>query len=537
MSLSYKQMIDSLDFCNNEGYLMYNNKPKFNDEWFFKQLKSHLNPKDYENFINKGISLKDLSKDSLLLMKYVISNASKEMENLCGLVNYTRLIHTIVVLYNKFGKNLYNYRKSFLIHDIQILTRDILIDRMEETIQKIPSFYGYKSAMLIYKNDENESFARYHMSIDGYFQFIIEDGEEGIKALKNGWRNFKVWKFYRRLEKQGKIPVYKDKEVEENLWYFPKRCVDCMFKFEDLDKIETISPMDETIAKNIANGIGRFSSVLLAFHVYGVFETASKLCSFSALHVRSKVPKKVLSELYRNGISLNDYIKNEITTITKNYDTPSWWDLTVFVIPIVWEDWILVEWLLQKLRTSFKSMVKTRVHYVHGTKLKYNYFKKLDEITPEDLTNGIKTSPSVAFKNSEERLRKLRMDEEKNIELPISPFKETESVKQLKCSFDFIEESKFMNNCVSGYINSAKYGSCFIYHVDSSNHHGTMEIDKHGSVVQLYSIHNEDPEPEVMYAVAEWLKVNNLEVSEVIKEWRNALNNDQKSQFDKVYCN
>ena len=532
--MSYTQMIDSLDFYNNEGYLMYNSKPKFNDEWFFKQLKSYLNPKDYENFINKGISLKDLSKDSLFIMKYMIHKASKEMETYySGLGNYTRHIHAIVVLYNKFGKNLYNYKKRFLVHDIQILTRDILIDKMEEIIQKIPSFYGYKSAMLTYKTDEKESFARY-MGIDGYFQFIIEDEKEGVKALKNGWRNFNVWKFYRRLEKQGKIPVYKDKEVEENLWYYAKKRSDCTFKFkfEDLDKIETISPMDETIAKNIATGIGKFSSVLLAFHVYGVLETASKLCGMC-----NKVPKKVLSELFRNGISFNDYIKNEIISITKNYVTPSWWNLTFFVIPVVWEDWILVEWLLQKLRTSFKSMVKTRVHYVHGTKLKYTYFKKLDEITPEDLTNGIKTSPSVAFKNSEERLRKIRMDEETNIELPIAPFKETESVKQLKCSFDFMDESKFMNNCVSGYINSAKYGSCFIYHVESSDHHGTMEIDKHGSVVQLYSIHNEDPEPEVMYAVAEWLKVNSLEISEVIKDWRNTLNNDQKSQFDKIYSN
>ena len=46
--MSYKQMIDSLDFYNNEGYLMYNNKPKFNNGWFFKQLKLFLNPKDYE---------------------------------------------------------------------------------------------------------------------------------------------------------------------------------------------------------------------------------------------------------------------------------------------------------------------------------------------------------------------------------------------------------------------------------------------------------------------------------------------------------
>ena len=530
--MAYTQKLDLLDFYS-EGY-----KPQINDEWFFRRLKLYLNSKDYENFINKGITLKDLSKDSLLLTKYMICKDSKDSndveETYRSLGKYSRFVHAIVVLYNKFGKNLYNYRKRFLISDIQILSR-VMIDKMEETIQKLPSFFGYRSVMLTYKMDENKNYTRY-TGIDGYFQFIIEDEEEGIKALKNGWRNFKLWKFYRRLEKQGRIPVYKDEEVEENLWYSKKHS-DYTFKFEDLDKIETISPMDETIAKNIATGVGKFSSVLLAYHVYGVFETASKLCGLDALHMDNNVPKKVLTELFRNGISLNDYIKNEIISITKNYDTPSWWDLKFFGIPTLWEDWILVEWLFQKLKTSFKSMVKIRVHYVHGIKLKYTYFGKLDEIKPVDLTNGIKTSPSVAFKNSEERLRKIRMDEEKNIELPIAPFKETESVKQLKCSFDFIEESKFMNNCVSGYINSAKYGSCFIYHVESSDHHGTMEIDNHGTVLQLYSMHNKDPEPEVMYAVAEWLKINSLEVSEVVKVWRATLDNYQKSQFDKIYYN
>ena len=54
--MSYKQMIDSLDFYNNEGYLMYNNKPKIYNEWFFRQLKSFLNHKDYENFVKKSIN-------------------------------------------------------------------------------------------------------------------------------------------------------------------------------------------------------------------------------------------------------------------------------------------------------------------------------------------------------------------------------------------------------------------------------------------------------------------------------------------------
>ena len=124
---------------------------------------------------------------------------------------------------------------------------------------------------------------------------------------------------------------------------------------------------------------------------------------------------------------------------------------------------------------------------------------------------------------------------EENIELPISPFKETERVKQLKYSFDFIEEGKFMHNCVSGYVNSAKDKRCFIYHVESNNQHGTMEINKYGEILQLYGPYNDEPKTEVMYAVAEWLRINNLKVSEIIKEWRNTMSGEEKIHFDDIY--
>ena len=146
---------------------------------------------------------------------------------------------------------------------------------MENTIKKLPSFYAYITVILIHRKDENKSGLPTYMGIDGYFQFIIEDEYEGIKALENGWRNFKLWKLYRRLEKQGKLPIYKDEEVEKNLWYSKARSA---WFLGDLDKIETITPIDETIAKNIATGIGRNSSVLLAFHVLGVFEAATRFC-------------------------------------------------------------------------------------------------------------------------------------------------------------------------------------------------------------------------------------------------------------------
>ena len=245
------------------------------------------------------------------------------------------------------------------------------------------------------------------------------------------------------------------------------------------------------------------------------------------VNIFGDIPKRVLSELFKNGWHLNDYFKETIDAITSSYDNkPEWWDVDIsfYSIPTAWNDWILVEWLFQKLRTSFKSMVKTRTYYIHGIKVQYDYFHRVDEIRPEDLTNGIKTSPSVAFKNSAIRLQKTRTEE--NAKLPEAPFKETDSVKQIKYSADFVEEGNFMHNCVSGYIDSAKNGHCFIYHVGVNIKHGTMEVNKEGEVIQLYGPHNEDPDPNVLNAVEEWLKINNLKTSEVVKGWKNHMNNE-----------
>lgn len=522
--MACKQLLDY-----SEENLIYDGNSQINNDWFLGQLKSFLRVEDYNNFVHKNITIKDLDEDTLFVEKFMLLNSSpSKIYSQTGY--FTSAIHAIIGLYNKFGKLLYDYKKCFLLRDIQILIKDIPVDEMEDTIQKLPSLFAYEYAIFTYVMDENRNgfgIPRY-MGIEGYFQFVIEDEKEGKKALENGWRNFKLWKLYRRLEVQGKLPVYKDKEVEENLWYAKKRPG---WLYKDLDNVETISPMDETIAKNITNGVGGGSSILLAFHVYGVFEATTRFCVFDGL--RGKVPKRVLSELFRNGLCLEEYIRNTIRSITEGYDKPSWWDLRYYNIPTVWEDWVLVEWLFQKLKTSFKAMIKPRVYYIHGIRAEYTYFGRLDEIKLEDLTNGIKTSPSVAFRHSEARLRKVIMEE--NIELPISPFKDTENVKQLQQSFDFIEEGKFMHNCIAEYIGSARKEHCYIYHIESNNQHGTMEVDKEGNVVQLYGMDNDDPMPDVMYAVAEWLRINNLEIPEIVEDWRDSMEDSQIAYFDDVY--
>ena len=510
------------------------NEGKITNDWFLEQIRSSVNEDDFENFIHKDITIENLCKGSKYIAKSILQNSSSITTtdgNLDLDLEYaTSCIHAIVELYNKFGKCLYEYNKDFLLRDIQILTEELNYDQIEDTIQELPSFNAYATVMRIYKMDSKD----FHifMEIDNYFHFIIEDEDEGIKALEHKWRNFKLWKLYRRLEKQGKIPVYKDAEIEKYLW-IAKSDSDWFYTY--LDKVKSITPLDETIARNISHGYGSGSGILLSFHTRGVFTTATIFYVPENLQ-KGNVPKRVLTELFKNGLQLNTYIRHIMQGITKNYpNKPYWWyrDTRAFNIPVVWHDYVMVEWMLQKLKTSFTAMVKPRIYYMHGIKTQYTYFSKLDEIQPEDLVNGINTKPDVAFAHSAERIRKARMEEE--IMLPVAPFKETESVKQLKYSANFIEEGRFMHNCIAEYIDSARKEHCYIYHIESNNQYGTMEVDKEGNVVQLYGMDNDDPTPDVMYAVAEWLRINNLKIPEIVEEWRDSMEDSQIAYFDDVY--
>ena len=503
-----------------------NGKVKITNDWFTDQVRSYINEEDFENFLHKCITVEDLTEDIEYVMKIMIFKSSETIRLYSQLDFIKDSIHTIVALYNKFGKSMYEYEKKVLIADIHVLVKDLKSDKIEDTIQKLPSFYAFEAAMYAHRFDNTHKLIEY-IEIDKYFQFIIEDEKEGVKALKNDWRHFKLWKFYRRLEKQGKIPVYKDKEIEDALWASrsePDYSLEVLFG--DMDNIKTITPFDETIARKIIDyRFFKKSKVLLYFHIHGVFAALKRY--YVPVNMFGDIPKRVLSELFKNGWHLNDYFKETIDAITSSYDNkPEWWgwDISFYSIPTAWNDWILVEWLFQKLRTSFKSMVKTRTYYMHGIKVQYDYFHKIDEIRPEDLVNGIKTSPSVAFKNSAIRLQKTRTEE--NAKLPEAPFKETDSVKQIKYSTDFVEEGNFMHNCVAGYIDSAKNEHCFIYHVGVNIKHGTMEVNREGEVVQLYGPYNEEPDPSVLNAVEEWLKINNLKTSEVVKRWKNYMNNE-----------
>ena len=106
------------------------------NDWFIEQVKSSITKEDFENFLHKGITVEDLTEDIVYITRTTMFKTSVtkfyDLEDLL-----TDSIHTIVALYNKFGKSMYVYEKKLLVADIKALVKDLESDKIEDTIQKL----------------------------------------------------------------------------------------------------------------------------------------------------------------------------------------------------------------------------------------------------------------------------------------------------------------------------------------------------------------------------------------------------------------
>ena len=163
---------------------------------------------------------------------------------------------------------------------------------------------------------------------------------------------------------------------------------------------------------------------------------------------------------------------------------------------------LLIEWLGRKWNT--RAFTKTRTVYGPGGNVKeFTYRQIADEITEEDLVNGIKTKPDTAFKGSAKRLEALYLAEiGEDVVLPVRDQKETHvaGIHQIVSSKELLEEGQRMHNCVGGYINACLRERSFIYHVTTGGYNATAEVihTQNGWVTtQLYGEGNTEPHPQV----------------------------------------
>ena len=149
-----------------------NGKVKITNDWFTDQVRSYINEEDFENFLHKSITVEDLTEDIEYVMKNMILKSFETIRLYNQLDFIIDSIHTIVALYNKFGKSMYEYEKKLLVEDIKVLVKDLKSDKIEDTIQKLPSFYAFEASMYARRMDNTYRLIEY-ISIYKYFQFII----------------------------------------------------------------------------------------------------------------------------------------------------------------------------------------------------------------------------------------------------------------------------------------------------------------------------------------------------------------------------
>ena len=474
-------------------------------------LKLSLTDEDYENLKSKGLKLSDFYGVNVYEDRDNVFDVIFQKPLLGGLVHDIKKI--IPYLYKKFGKEVYGKDKTWFLIAIKILGAFYVLPmnmgKLDSALEEIETLDDFERLLRICKNNYKRI-----LSLEVAVKFAMAEG--GEEATYKGWSDYSLWCLHKRLESEGKIPIYKDESLERALWTQVRdpgvSAIGAMFipialtsNGHNYDNIKSITPLNEDIAKRV---VAVHYDALFTIHELGPIK-AMRL--FTPYRLSAKVPKRVLNKMFLEGKTFIKCIRELLSANNAAYEDK----FKRFDIPSTWDDWILVEWLLKKIKDSPKAMFKTRHYFIHGAMKKYCYWNILDEIQPEDLVNGINTKPDVAFAHSKERFREVCLM--KNVNLPVAPFKDTENVKQLKESISLVEEGDLMDNCVSGYVKSCVDGVSFIYHINGeSGNLGTMEVDN-DKILQLYGPHNQFPEKDVMDVVAKWMKLNCIQMSREIE--------------------
>lgn len=318
---------------------------------------------------------------------------------------------------------------------------------------------------------------------------LLEEG--GPRAVLMGCNNTSVFKLVKRMKAQKLVvPTYVKEAAGGNLIEVP-------------DSVLKVSEINYNNSNNIYTVKGWLSpsEAKLAYAVYGV---AGAVRRYSGM---PDIPKTVCNDIFKaRGLSIQAATQIQIPG-----------EMWPICIPRTWESYSLVEWLIAKIKTSSISLLKDRVVYgPEGKSKHFRYIDILDELRPEDLVNGIKTKPDVAFKNAAYR-HELQLQKEmgRNVELPKSNWLDTTAVYQIVDSDSLKEEGEKQDNCVAGYFKACLAGRCFIYHVEANGVGATMEINEAGTVFQLYEAGNVPARKELVNVVNTWAKLNKIKL-----EWK-----------------
>lgn len=170
----------------------------------------------------------------------------------------------------------------------------------------------------------------------------------------------------------------------------------------------------------------------------------------------------------------------------------------------------VLRWLMHQNEIGHWSIL-TKQRLIHGA-YAGTFLEYIDEIEPEDLTQGLRTGVYHAFANSAERIAKSNPGSDEVISRSIFG-KLPHGVTLLDTTNKLNHEGKFMHHCVGSYHRRVSEGKSYIFAIKSYKQSSTLELvqgEDGWKVNQLKSFRNSDVCERHQRLISLWLdKINN----------------------------
>ena len=158
-------------------------------------------------------------------------------------------------------------------------------------------------------------------------------------------------------------------------------------------------------------------------------------------------------------------------------------------------------WFLKNMGSTY-FWKEQNAHGPAGQHRTFKPISQINQIIEEDLVNGVKTSPLVAFQNASQRMAKKHAIAD-SVKFELDRFPDTKEVKVLRTQGDLRREGEALNHCVGGYGQSCLSGRSFIVALRSS----TAELDPNTlHIFQHRAKFNEAPPEKDMEDLQKWIE-------------------------------
>lgn len=219
---------------------------------------------------------------------------------------------------------------------------------------------------------------------------------------------------------------------------------------------------------------------------------------------------------YYDDIELTNY--EAACWVRSNFCYPGDWLRAQFMSRLIPERTPLavIRWVQAALKDSVRNQALYLQRKTANGEHVFSYINRIDEICPEDLTNGTKTGVITVFKNIKARQAKARRNQLKRGITPLAPKPNwwpgnTDEYRLLNTGAELIAEHEEMGHCVDTFKSKVRNRSSAIVSIRAANgDRSTVEFSvKTAEIKQHRAHHNSDPSDACKAIVEKLIKLSN----------------------------